>query len=159
MNRRWSFYFGLFCTEHMLAQSKPDFSGVWKLNTPESNFSDKRLAAPDRLVWTIRLANNHIIYNVDREWQGKTNKFDAEADVGGGSFESDAAGIIRWQWKGSSLSVTTLYNPGNDREASMEEIWTLLADGKKLTDEVVYHMPKKAKDPSDVHFTRVFDKQ
>ena len=55
--------------------------------------------------------------------------------------------------------MDTLYNPGKDRESSMEEIWTLSVDGKRLIDEVTYHMPKTAKNTSDVHFKRVFDKQ
>jgi len=57
------------------------------------------------------------------------------------------------------LSVDTLYNPGKDHESSMEEVWTLSADGKRLIDEVTYHMPKTAKNTSDVHFKRIFDKQ
>jgi len=110
-------------------------------------------------VWTLRQAANHVTYKVQSERNGKKNEFEADADIGGEPFESDAAGIIRFQWKGSSLAVDTLYNPGKDRESSVEEIWTLSAGGKKLTDEVVYHVLKNAKNTSDVRFKRVFDEQ
>jgi hypothetical protein len=100
-----------------------------------------------------------VTYKVRSERKGKKNEFEADADIGGEPYESDAAGIIRFQWKGSSLAVDTLYNPGQDRETSIEEVWTLSEDGKKLTDEAVYHVPKNAKDTSDVRFKRVFDKQ
>lgn len=149
----------LFCAAVCCAQSKPDFSGVWKLNPAESKYDDKRAAVPDRLVWNIRQQGMHIVYRVESERQGKKNEFEAETDIGGEAFESDAAGIIRFQWKGTRLAVDTLYNPGQDRESSVEEIWTLSEDGKKLTDVMVYHMPGTAKDKSDVHITRVFDKQ
>jgi hypothetical protein len=158
MNTRRILLLLLACAAVALSQNKPDYSGTWKLTAEESKFSDKRTRAPDRLTWTIRQVKNHVYYKVASERDGKKNGFEADAEIGGEPFESDAAGIIRFQWKGASLAVDTLYNPGQDRQSSVEEIWTLSADGKKLTDEVVYHMPKTAKDPSDVHFTRVFDK-
>lgn len=154
-----SFSLALVCCFTMLAQNKPDFSGVWKLNPAESTMKDKRVSAPGSLVWTLRQNGSHVTYKVEADRQGKKHSFEAEADIGGQAFESDAAGIIRWKWKGNGMVVETLYNPGQDRESSMLEIWTLSDDGKKLTDEVIYHMPRTAKDPSDVRFTRVFDKQ
>ena len=141
------------------AQTKPNFSGTWKLNVAESDFSDKRAAVPDRMVWTLEQKGDHVAYKVEVERQGKKNGFDLDADIGGAPFESDDAGIVSFQWKGLGLVVDTLYNPGTDRQSSMQEIWTLSFDGKKLSDEVVYHMPKTAKNPADVHFKRVFDRQ
>jgi hypothetical protein len=93
------------------------------------------------------------------ERQGKKNEFAADLHIGGQPHQSDAAGIISVEWKGDGLAVDTLYNPTNERRASMEEIWTLSEHRKKLTDKVVYHVPASAKDQSDVQFTRVFDKQ
>ena len=149
----------LVCAILICGQNKPDFSGTWKLNAVESNFSDKRTSAPDLLVWTLQLETNHVTYRVHSERQGRKTEFEADTEIGGEPFESDAAGIIRFQWKGSSLAVDTLYNPGQDRQSSMEEIWTVSPDGKKLTDDVIYHVPKIAKNTSDVRFKRVFDKQ
>jgi hypothetical protein len=159
VNSRRTVLLSLVCTAFISGQSKPDFSGSWKLNAAESEFSDKRTSAPDLLVWTLRHEGIHVTYKVQSERKGKKNEFEADADIGGDPFESDAAGIIRFRWKGSSLAVDTLYNPGQDRESSIEEIWTLSGDGKKLTDDVVYHVPKNAKDTSDVRFRRVFEKQ
>jgi hypothetical protein len=159
MDAHRTVFLNLVCAALICGQSKPDFSGTWKLNAVESDFSDKRTSAPDLLVWTLRHEANHVTYKVQSERQGRKNAFEADADIGGEPFESDAAGIIRFQWKGSSLAVDTLYNPGKDRQSSMEEIWTVSAEGKRLTDDVIYHVPKIAKDTSDVRFKRVFDKQ
>jgi hypothetical protein len=159
MNLRRAVWLSLVCAVLLSGQGKPDFSGTWKLNAGESDFSDKRTSPPELLVWTLRHEGKHVTYKVQAERKGKKNEFDADADIGGEPYESDAAGIIRFQWKGSSLAVDTLYNPGQDRETSMEEVWTLSGDGKKLTDDVVYHVAKNAKDTADVRFKRVFDKQ
>jgi hypothetical protein len=109
-------------------------------------------------VWKISQRGDHMTYTVERVAQGKKNAFTAEIDIGGGAYESDAAGIITARWNGTALAVDTLYNPDNERRASMEETWTLSEDGTKLTDSVVYHMPKTAKNPSDAVFKRVFEK-
>ena len=140
-------------------QTRPNFSGTWKLNAAESDFSDKRIAVPDRLVWKLQQQGDDLKYSVEAERQGKKNAYNLEVRIGGEPFESDAAGIVSVKWTGDSLAVDTLYNPDNDRRSSMEEIWTLSEDGKKLIDKVVYHMPKTAKNTADVQFQRVFDKQ
>lgn len=141
------------------AQPKPKFSGTWKLNTAESDYTDKRLSFPDSLVWTLEQKGEHLKYTVAGVRQGKNNGFTADVQIGEEPFESNEAGIITAKWKGASLIVDTLYNPQNERRSSMEEIWTLSEDGKKLTDKVVYHVPKTAKNPADIEFKRVFDKQ
>ena len=140
-------------------QDKPNFSGRWKLNAAESDFSDKRAAVPDSLFWTIQQKGEHLAYKVELVRQGKNGGFELDADIGGAPFESDAAGLVQFKRKGSSLTVYTLYNPGQDRETSMEEIWTLSLDGRKLVDELIFHVPKNAKTRDDVHIKRVFDKQ
>jgi hypothetical protein len=131
MNAHRTVFLSLVCTTLVCGQSKPDFSGTWKLNAVESSFSDKRTSAPDLLVWTLRQAANHVTYKVQSERNGKKNEFEADADIGGEPFESDAAGIIRFQWKGSSLAVDPPCNPGKDRESSVEEIWTLSDGGEE----------------------------
>lgn len=79
--------------------------------------------------------------------------------IGGSPYESNEAGIITVERKETSLAVDTLYNPQNERRSSMEEIWTLSADGNTLTDTAIFHPPSAAKDPSEVRLTRVFKKQ
>jgi hypothetical protein len=140
-------------------QAQPNFSGTWKLSIPESDYSDRRVARPDSLVWKIEHRAEHLKYTVDREQQGKKNGFVADLEIGGEAFESDEAGIITAQWRGNSLIVDTLYNPNSERRASMEEVWSLSDNGKKLVDSVVYHVPKSAKNQTDVIFRRIFEKQ
>ena len=137
----------------------PNFSGTWKLNVAESDFSDKRTAAPDLLVWTVKQHGDDLNFSIQAERQGKKNAYSIEVRIGGAPFESDAAGIVSAKWQRNSLAVDTLFNPDNERRASMEEIWTLSEDGNKLIDKVIYHVPKTAKNPADIHFQRVFDKQ
>jgi hypothetical protein len=140
-------------------QPKPDFSGTWKLNPSQSNYTDPRVAVPDSLVWKLEHRRDHLLYIVEGIRQGKKNGFTADINIGGGAFESDEAAIITARWQGASLAVQTVYNPGNERRASMDEVWTLSEDGTTLTDSVLYHVPKTAKNQSDVIFKRVFDKQ
>jgi hypothetical protein len=141
------------------AQPPPNFSGTWKLNASESNLTDRRVAAPDSLIWKIEQRGDHFSYTIERVGQSKKSGFTAQIDIGGGPFESDEAGIITARWQGPNLLVDTLYNPGNERRASMEEVWTLGENGTKLIDNVVYHVPKNAKNQADVIFKRVFEKQ
>ena len=79
-----------------------------------------------------------------------------DVKVGGAPYESDEAGVISMEWKGSKLAVNTLYNPGQDRQSSNEEVWTLSPDGKRLTDDLTIHPPRNG---APVHVVRVFDKQ
>lgn len=125
----------------------------------DSAFSDKRAPAPDSLLLTLEHRGDKIKYTVAGERQGKKNGFTADLRIGGSPHESNEAGIITVQWKGNSLAVDTLYNPDNERRASMEEIWTLSQDGATLTDTVVFHVASTAKDQSDVKLTRVFKKE
>lgn len=141
------------------AQTKPNFSGTWKLNVPESDYSDKRAAVPDSLVWKLEQRSDRLTLVVEAVRKGQKNGFTADIEIGGPPFESNEAGIIAARWKPPSLLVDTLYNPDNERRASMEEIWTLSDDGRKLIDAVVFHVPKNAANRADVVFRRVFDKQ
>jgi hypothetical protein len=140
-------------------QSHPNFSGTWKLNVSASDYTDRRVAVPDSLIWKIEQRGDRLTYTVEGARQGKKTGFTAEFDIGGGSFESDEAGIITARWKGTALTVGTLYNPDNERRSSMEEVWALSDDGRTLTDTVVFHMPKTAKNQVDALFKRVFEKQ
>src|SRR5256885_1419604 len=96
------------------AQSKPDFSGTWKLNPAESDFSDHG-AVPDRLVRTLRQSGNALRYKEEWAKGDRKNQFDIELEIGGQADASDAAGIVTVEWKDSSLLVKILYNPGTDR--------------------------------------------
>lgn len=119
----------------------------------------QRAPPPDKLTWILKQKNNQLKYTVEGEQQGKKNVFTADVSIGGEPYESDAARIISAEWKDDSVAVNTLYNPDNERRASMEEIWTLSKDGNKLTDNVIYHVPSTAKNHDDIRFKRVFDRE
>jgi|SRR5579872_1209950 len=147
----------LFCTALVAAgQSKPNFSGNWILNLQASDLSAPNINKPDKITIAIQQKGDHFKYRWDRYGNGKKAGYDVEVSVGGGPHVSDEAGIISMEWKGSTLMVNTLYNPGQDRESNTAETWTLSEDGKRLTDDVVVHPPQNR---APVHLVRVFDKQ
>jgi hypothetical protein len=138
------------------AQSHPDFTGAWKLNLEVSDYSSPRAARPDKMTWTIQQKGDHFKYKVEVERAGRKGNFDVDVKAGGSPFESDAAGVVSIEWKGNAAVVSTLYNPGQDRQSDQVETWMLSADGKRLTDDLIIHPPNKQ---PDVHIVRVFDKQ
>ena len=138
------------------AQQRPNFSGTWKINVAESDYSDKRASAPDRLVFTIQQKGDKLKYQVTREKDGKKGYFEVDVTIGGSAYESDAAGIVSASWKGDKLEIPTLFNPGQDRQSDQTQVWSLSPDGKKLTDDLTVRRPKNG---GEVHVRRVFDKQ
>jgi hypothetical protein len=138
------------------AQPHPDFSGTWKLNVTESDYSDKRASPPDSLVVTLRQKGRSLKYALTNERGGKKIHFSIDLDFSGAPHVSDEVGIVSIEWKGASIVVSTLYNPDNERRSDQSQTWTLSADGRKLIDEVLVHPPKNA---PEVRIKRVFEKQ
>src|SRR5450631_369510 len=138
------------------AEQHPDFSGTWNLNIGASDFSDKRAVAPDRLAITVHQKGDSLKYRNEREKDGKKRHFDVDLTIGESTFESNDAGVVSAAWKNNVLEITTLFNPGQDRQSDQIEIWSLSSDRKRLTDDLVVHLPKNG---GDVHIRRVLDKQ
>jgi hypothetical protein len=138
------------------AQSKPNFSGTWRLNLNASDYRAPSAARPDKMTLTIQQKGDHFKYRLDREQNGKKGGYDVDVSVGRAPYESDEAGVVSIEWKGEALIVNILYNPGQERQSDLVETWTLSADGQRLTDDLVVHPPKQQ--PA-VHIVRVFDKQ
>jgi hypothetical protein len=138
------------------AQQHTNFSGTWNFNVTESDYSDKRTSPPDRMSINIQQKGDTFKYHFELERGGKKAEFDVHVTVGGPAYESDAAGIITLAWKGDKLEISTLYNPGQDRQSDATEIWSLSSDGKKLTSDLVQRLPKNG---GEVHVRRVFDKK
>ena len=134
------------------AQTHPDFSGKWLLNQAESNYRVNK--PPDRLVRTIKQKDNKLSYKVESERNGKKGGFEADLTIGGEGYESDAAGVVSAEWKGSSLVITTLFNPTSDHPSDQTQTWVLSEDGNKVVDELEYHSKQ-----GTARITRVFDKQ
>ncbi|HLG98979.1 MAG TPA: hypothetical protein VKX49_21895 [Bryobacteraceae bacterium] len=138
------------------AQPRPNFSGNWLLNLSASDYSAPNTAKPDKITVSIQQQRDHFKYRWERYAGGKKGAFEVDVTVGGPAYESDEAGVVSMEWKGDKLIVTTLYNPGQDRQSENIETWALSADGRRLTDDVTVHPPQNR---PPVHVVRVFDKQ
>ncbi len=144
------------------AQPKPDFSGVWKLNLEESDYSRAegrgdptlQLPKPESMTRVIEHRGKDLRYKAERSLRGRKYEFEVEVEIGGDRFSSNAAGVVQVRWKGMSLEVQTVYNPSRER-TERTEIWTLSPDGKKLLDEMTF----RAADGVETKVRRVFDKQ
>lgn len=139
----------------VVAQSKPDFSGTWKLNLAESDYSAPAASKPDELIRIVHQKGDQLKFKMERQKAGRKVSFEVELTIGGPPFESDAAGVVTAEWSGRTLVVSYLYNPGSDRQSDANERWTLSGDGR-LVDEFTAHPPKNGK---EVHVRRVFDRQ
>jgi hypothetical protein len=124
------------------------------MNLAASDYSEADAKKPDRFTISIQHKGDALKYRVDREKDGKKDRFEVDLNIGGSPFESDAAGVVSAEWKGDRLEVQTLYNPGQDRQSYQTETWSISAEGK-LVDDVVIHPPRNG---AAVHVRRVLDK-
>lgn len=119
-------------------QSKPDFSGTWKLNIDETESSGaKPSAATFSAVRTVEQKARELRLKVERANNRQKSGFNfVTIPIGTGeSHVSNEAGIITAEWHGDTLHFAYLYNPGTERQSERTEDWTLAADGKKLIDQ------------------------
>lgn len=138
------------------AESKPDFSGNWLLNPDASDYTDPRAVRPEKMTLSIQQKNDRFKYRVENQARGRKYTYDVDASAGGAPFESDAAGVVSIEWSGATLVVSTLFNPGQERQSDQVDRWTLSPDGKRLTSDLVVHPPQNR--PA-VHIVRVFEKK
>ena len=140
------------------AQSKPDFSGRWKLNIDETEFPGARPSpATFGAVRTVEQKQNALRLKLERVNNGQKSGFNfVTIPIGNGEpHVSDEAGIITAQWKDETLHFDYLYNPGTERQSERTEDWTLSPDGKKLID----HEWVKRSDGRELRYKVVFDRQ
>jgi hypothetical protein len=139
------------------APSRPDFSGRWKLDIEETEFSSaKPSAATFSAVRTVEQKRNELRLKIERVNNGQKSGFNfVTIPIGGGTHESDEAGIISAQWKDDTLHFNYLYNPGTARQSERTEDWTLSPDGKKLIDQEWFKRP----DGQEQRYKVVFDRQ
>ncbi|HEY6391901.1 MAG TPA: hypothetical protein VIX89_11530 [Bryobacteraceae bacterium] len=136
------------------SQTHPDFSGAWILNSADSNYRANKPNMPDHFVRTVKQKGDKLSYKVETERNGKKGGFEVDLTIGGAGYESNAAGVVSAEWKGSSLVITTLFNPDSDHPSDQTETWVLSEDGNKVVDELEYR-GKQGK----ALITRVFDKR
>jgi hypothetical protein len=117
----------------MIAQTKPNFSGTWKLNVTKSSFDP--LPTPDSRTDVITHNDPTLKIDVDQKGgQGDlaatinytTDGKEATNKVGPLDIKSTLA------WEGSNLVVNSKLTI-NDAEVNVKNIWTLSDDGKTLT--------------------------
>jgi len=140
------------------AQSKPDFSGRWKLNINETEFPAARASpATFSAIRTIEQKERELRLKFERVNNGQKSGFGfVTIPIGSGPpHESDEAGIISARWKDETLHFDYLYNPGTERQSERTEDWTLSPDRKKLIDQ---EWVKRA-DGQEMRYKVVFDRQ
>jgi hypothetical protein len=110
----------------LVAQTKPNFTGTWKLNVQKSDFGPGptppegwavKMDHRELEIWTIPAddpAKKHVIYTDGRASQAESEEF--------GHITITAA------WDKSALVVTSKYG-----EIKQTDRWVLSADGKTWT--------------------------
>lgn len=118
------------------AQSKPNFSGTWKLSTTKSDFG--MLPGPETRTDTIDHSDPSLKVGVSAEGaQGKQN-FTANYTTDGKENVNklgpiEAKSVLAWQ--GPALVITSKLNvQGND--VDVKSTWTISEDGKVMTQNV-----------------------
>ena len=136
------------------AQSKPDFSGTWKLNVEKSDFGP--LPTPTSRVDVIQHADPSLKDAVTAEAaQGKQNYTasyttdgkEVTNKMGPREMKSTAT------WDAATLVVNSKTS-FNDNEVTIKSVWSLSADGKTLTQNIHFISPMGEADQK-----QIFEKQ
>jgi hypothetical protein len=123
----------VLCALSAAAQSRPDFSGSWKLNPAKSDFGS--MPGVDSRTDLITQTADTLTDKVSAQTEGGpldlnlTYKLDGTPTVNqfqGNDVKSKA------QWDGSTLVVDSQFS-FNDSDIQFESRWTLSPDGKTLT--------------------------
>ena len=136
------------------AQSKPDFSGTWKLNVEKSDFGP--LPAPTSRLDVIQHADPSLKDTVTAEGaQGKQN-YTASYTTDGKEVTNkmgprEMKSIVTWD--AATLVMNSKAN-FNDNEVTIKSVWSLSADGKTLTQNVHFVSPMGEADQK-----QIFEKQ
>ena len=140
-------FLGLLVATSAAAETKPDFTGTWKL------LSRNEAVAKDSLVRIIEQKGDQLHYRLDRD--KKERQTDVDLTIGGPPHVSDEYGIIEAKWQEDVLVVSFLYNPRTPREAEQVEHGKLADDGKRVLDDTVV----RRAGGKEVHIQRVFERQ
>jgi hypothetical protein len=117
----------------LAAQSKPNFSGTWKLNVSKSDFGP--LPGPDSRTDVIE--HNDPVLKVNTSAEGAQGKQNFTL-----TYTTDGKEVMNKQgqrdikstvvWDGSNLVLNSKFS-FNDNDVTVKNVWTLSADGKTLT--------------------------
>jgi len=109
----------------------PDYSGVWKLNTRESDMR----ALPEPAAETLRIEHRGVRIHCTAvpvnggapvSWDYTTDQTDAKYRIG------DTSRRTQSKWEGNALLINTLVNT-RDRSYTVMDRWKMSKDGKTLT--------------------------
>jgi hypothetical protein len=138
------------CASIASAQTKPDFSGVWKMNREKSKFAG---GGPDAIMIKI----DHKEPTFTEEWSMSTpegaRSFQAKYSTDGKETEQEVMGQTAKtsaKWEGDALVIEF-----KTADSSFKRKITLSADGKTMT-KAVTHSPVGGDPMED---TVVFEKQ
>jgi len=134
----------------MLAQSKPNFSGTWKLNIAKSDFGP--LPAPDSRTDVITQNEPTIKIDVDSkggqgDFAGTLNYTTDGKEVTNKMGPRDVKSTLAWE--GSHLVVNSKLS-FNDAEVTIKSVWTLSDDGKTLSQDAHINSPMGELDTKQV---------
>jgi hypothetical protein len=119
----------------LAAQTKPNYSGTWKLNVAKSDFGP--IPGPDSQTNVIEHNDPVLKVNSTAERpQGKQNATlmyttdgkEVTNKQGPNNIKSTAV------WEGSNLVINSKFTL-NDSDVTIKSVWTLSADGKTLTED------------------------
>ncbi len=117
----------------LAAQTKPNFSGTWKLNVDKSDFGP--LPAPTSQTNVIE--HNDPVLKVNSTGENAQGKQNVSS-----TFTTDGKEVVNKQgprevkstvvWEGANLVVNSKFS-FNDNDVTIKSVWTLSPDGKTLT--------------------------
>jgi hypothetical protein len=142
--------FVCLCALTVSAQTRPDFSGAWKMNKEKSKFAD---GGPDAILIKI----DHKEPTLTEDWTVSTPEgnrtFQAKYAIGGQETEQEVFGRTAKtsaRWEGGALLIDFI-----TADSYFKRKITLSADGKTIT-KVVTHTPSGGNPIED---TVIFEKQ
>ena len=136
------------------AQSKPDYSGTWKLNVEKSDFGP--LPAPTGRVDVIQHADPDLKDTVNADTaQGKQNYSAAYTTDGKEATNKmgprEMKSTVTWDAGTLVMNSKTSFQ---DNEVTIKSVWSLSADGKTMTQNIHFVSPMGEADQK-----QIFEKQ
>jgi hypothetical protein len=119
-----------FCVGPAYSQTKPDFSGTWKLNAQKSDFAGDPM--PESLVAKIEQKSNVFKYVVDGAANGQDFHEELEVPIDGKEHPGpgDFPGTMMMKWEGSAITFELKTTDGT---MTQEGRFHLSDDGKVIT--------------------------
>jgi len=134
------------------SQTKPDFTGTWKLNTKKSDFGGQ--PGPDSLVAKVEHKNNVFKYVVDGTANGQDFHQELDTPIDGKEHPGPEGfpGTSMMKWEGAALVMEMKLDDGTVVQQGRMQ---LSGDGKVITRNI----QGKGQDGGENKSVEVYDKQ